>query len=102
MTSQAPARYFTNAPEIVRRSVLVIHGPFKDTPCPFEILLRPDPEDDQITGLDFDAHGAQGCHFFLSKHEARHYRERNRRNKRVAWADLPARNQSAILNYLEQ
>lgn len=98
---QAPARFFTNAPEIVRRSILVIHGPFKDTPCPFEILFRPEPDDTQVTGLDFDSHGAQGCHFFLKPWEARNYRERNRRTKRLAWTDLPAPTQSAILRYLE-
>ena len=101
---QAPARFFATAPEIVRKSVLVIHGPHKDTPCPFDILFKPESpvsyQDSEIVGLDFDEHGARGCHFFLRPWEAVRYRDRNRR-KRVAWSDLPEATRRAIVAYLE-
>lgn len=99
----APARFFEGAPEIVRRNVLVIHGPFKDSVCEYEVMFTPYPVPFQymeIVGLDFDTHGASGCHFFLKAQEAHIYRERNRR-KRVAWADLPEPTQRAIVTYLE-
>lgn len=100
----APARFFEGAPEIVRRCILVIHGPFKDSVCEFDVLFKlatePSLDGAEIVGLDFDAHGAQGCHFFLSPAECRGYRDRNRR-KRVAWVDLPEPTRRAIITYLE-
>lgn len=95
-----PARYLKDAPEIVRKNVLDVLGPFKDSVCPYEIVFRPDPNPAEIVGLDFDAHGWRGCHFFLEPHEMRAYRARNRR-KRVAWADLPEATQRALVAYLE-
>jgi len=97
---QAPARFFEGAPEIVRRSVLDLIK-FK-APCPldFDVILRPEPGAQEVTGVDFGAHGARGQHFFLEPHEAREYRETNRRN-RVAWCDLPEATRRAIVAYLE-
>lgn len=100
----APARFFEGAPEIVRKNVLDFIGPHSDTPCPYDVILRPDPapfHSIEIVGLDFDAHGARGCHFFLKAHEARKYREKHRRTRRLAWADLPEPTRRAIVTYLE-
>lgn len=97
---QAPSRFFTDAPEIVRRSILVIHRITPAAPLDFDILLRPDTDSPEIVGLDFGKYGARGCHFFLSPEECRGYRERNRR-KRIAWADLPEPTRRAIVTYLE-
>ena len=95
-----PARYMQDAPAIVRKNVLDLIRIVPAAPLDFDVVLRPDPDPTQIVGVDFDNHGAQGCHFFLKPHEARAYRERNRR-KRVAWRDLPAATQYAIVAYLE-
>lgn len=105
----APARFFNGAPEIVRRSILVMHKITPAAPLDFDVLFKPIIAEirrevalfpEEIVGLDFGKSGAQGCHFFLEPHEARAYRERNR-SKRVAWADLPEPTQRAILSYLE-
>lgn len=95
-----PRRFLETAPEIVRKSLIDILGPFEDSVCDFDVILRPEPDAVEIVGLDFDRHGAQGCHFFLKPHEARDYRARNRR-KRVAWADLPEPTRRRIVGYLE-
>ena len=100
-----PARYLVSAPAVVRVNVLDIIAIKPAAPLDFDIVLR-EPVKDQngsileYVGLDFGAYGAQGCHFFLKRHEMRAYRERNRR-KRIAWHDLPAPTQSAIVTYLE-
>jgi len=96
----APARYFEGAPDVVKAGVLVIHGPFKDSVCEYDVLLKGESGPDEIVGLDFGAHGSCGCHFFLKPHDARGYRERNRR-KRVKWADLPEPTRKAVAAYLE-
>lgn len=98
-----PARYMQDAPAIVRANVLDLIRIVPAAPLDFDVILRPPPapfRDVQVTGVDFDTQGGQGCHFFLEAHQARAYRERNRR-KRVAWSDLPAPTQAAILAYLE-
>lgn len=98
---KAPARFFDGAPAIVKAQVLDLIKITPAAPLDFDVLFRPEPmARGQVTGLDFGAGGAQGCHFFLEAHEARAYRERNRR-KRVAWSDLPAATQSRIVAYLE-
>lgn len=100
---QMPRRFMQDAPAIVRAQVLDMLGAFKDSVCDFDVIMRPEPAPRckmQVVGLDFDKSGAQGCHFFLEPHEAAAYRERNRR-KRVAWSDLPAPTQKAIVAYLE-
>lgn len=99
-----PARFYAGAPEIVRKGVLDIFKIAPAAPLEFDIVLKPespitDMSSAEIAGLDFGANGAQGCHFCLKPHEMRDYRERNRR-KRVAWADLPAPTQAAIIRYL--
>lgn len=94
-----PARYMQDAPEIVRAQIIDLIKITPAAPLDFDVILRPDANPVEIVGLDFDKHGAQGCHFFLKPHEARAYRERNRR-KRVAWRDLPAATQAAIVEYL--
>jgi hypothetical protein len=60
----------------------------------------PEPGADEVVTIDFDRHGARGCHAFLKPYAARGYRERNRR-KRVAWADMPEDTRKAIVAYLE-
>ncbi|SON54270.1 hypothetical protein HDIA_0729 [Hartmannibacter diazotrophicus] len=95
-----PARYMDGAPAIVRRSIIDMLKIEPAGPLDFDIVFRPDRTDSEITGLDFDKGGCQGCHFFLKPHEARAYREKNRR-RRVAWSDLPKETQGAILAYLE-
>ena len=95
-----PARFMEGAPDIVRRNVIDIIGIVPAAPLDFDIVLRPEPDADEIVGLDFGMCGSQGCHFFLKPHEMRAYRERNRR-KRVAWSDLPEPTQKAVLAYLE-
>lgn len=100
---QMPRRFMQDAPAIVHAQVLDLIGPHKDSVCEYDIILRPEPaprREMQVVGLDFDKGGAQGCHFFLEPHQAAAYRERNRR-KRVAWSDLPAPTQKAIVAYLE-
>ena len=98
----APARFFEGAPEIVKAKVAVIH---KTQPAPLEydVLFKEMTGGfrSEVIGLDFGRYGAQGCHFFLERHECRAYRERNRSN-RVAWADLPEATQKAIVNYLQE
>ena len=91
---QMPRRFMQDAPAIVRAQVLDLIKIEPAAPLDFDIILRP------VVGLDFDKGGAQGCHFFLEPHQAAAYRERNRR-KRVAWSDLPAPTQKAIVAYLE-
>lgn len=96
-----PARYMQDAPAIVRAQVLDLIRIEPAAPLDFDVVLRPEPNPSEIVGVDFDNYGAQGCHFFLKPHEARAYRERNRR-KRIAWRDLPEPTRRAILAYLEE
>lgn len=93
-----PARFMEGAPDVVKCQVLDIIRIVPAAPLDFDVVFRPEPDAPEIFGLDFDTHGAQGCHFFLKPHEARAYRGRNRR-KRVAWRDLPDATQKAILTY---
>lgn len=95
-----PRRFLECAPDIVRAQVLDLIRITPAAPLDFDVILRPDPNPQEIVGLDFDRDGAQGCHFFLQPHEARAYRDRNRR-KRVAWRDLPEPTQRALVAYLE-
>lgn len=95
-----PARFLEGAPSIVRKALIDIIEIKPAAPLDYDIVFRPEAGAD-ITGLDFDRDGARGCHFFLKPHQARAYRERNRR-KRVAWRDLPAATQSALLAYLAE
>lgn len=97
---QAPARFFEGAPAIVKAQVLDFIEIKPAAPLDYDIVLRPAKGDQEVTGLDFGAEGERGCHYFLTPHEARRYRERNRR-KRARWVDLPAATQSAIIAYLE-
>lgn len=101
---QAPARFFAGAPEIVRAQVLDFIKIIPAAPLDYDVVLRPESlgevDDSEMVGLDFDNHGARGCHFFLSRWQMRDYRERNRR-KRAAWSDLPPATQQAIVAYLE-
>lgn len=98
-----PTRYMQGAPAIVRKNVIDLIQVIPPAPLDYDIVLRPDPapfHKSEIVGLDFDQWGARGCHFFLEAHEARAYRERNRR-KRIAWQALPEKTQQAIVAYLE-
>lgn len=98
-----PARFMHDAPAIVRKSVLDIIAIKPAAPLDYDVIFRHEdcgPHDDPAYGIDFSKGGLHGCHFFLQPHDMRAYRERNRR-KRVAWADLPAATQSAIIRYLE-
>ena len=97
---KAPARFFDGAPAIVKAQVLDLIKITPAAPLDFDVILRPEPEAEEVTGLDFDRHGAQGCHFFLKPWEARAYRQRNAR-KRVSWSELPAATQARIVAYLE-
>lgn len=96
-----PARFLKDAPPIVRAQVLDLIRIVPAAPLDFDLILKPEPNAAEVVGVDFDADGAQGCHFFLKPHEMRAYRERNRR-KRIAWRDLPAPTQARILAYLEE
>ena len=95
-----PSRFMDGAPDIVRKNVVDMIKIIPAAPLDYDIVLRPGADDEGVTGLDFGEHGARGCHFFLEPHQARAYRQRNRR-KRVAWAELPAATQKAIVAYLE-
>lgn len=95
-----PRRFMQGAPTIVRKGVIDLIKITPAAPLDFDVVLREGASPQEIVGLDFDKYGARGCHFFMKPHEMRAYRERNRR-KRVAWADLPAPTQSAIVAYLE-
>lgn len=97
---QMPRRFMADAPAIVRKKVIDIVENPRDTPLDFDIIFRPDAGADEVVGLDFGRFGWSGCHFYLPDGQARAYRERNRR-RRIAWADLPAATQSAIVKYLE-
>jgi hypothetical protein len=94
-----PARFMEGAPEIVRRGVVDIIAIVPAAPLDFDIVLREGASAREVTGLDFGADGARGCHFFLDRSQMSAYRERSRR-KRVAWRDLPTATQQAILAYL--
>lgn len=99
-----PARFLADAPVKVRKSVLDIFRNSESAVCEYDVLFRPgadDTEDLHLVGRDFGAEGECGSHFFLEPHQARAYRERDRR-KRVAWADLPAPTQRAIVRYFEE
>jgi hypothetical protein len=95
-----PRRFFEGAPDVVRRGVLDIIGPFEHAVCAYDVVLRPEPGDSEVAILDFGPENMRGAHSFLKPHEARAYRERNRR-KRVAWLDLPEPTRAAIVAYLE-
>lgn len=97
---QMPARFLSGAPFIVRDQVLDILAVVPAAPLDFDIIFRPDPDAEEITGLDFGQHGAQGQHFFLKPYHWVRYRDRNRR-KRTAWLDLPEATRAAIVVYLE-
>lgn len=97
---QMPARFMENAPAIVKRGVLDIIKIDPPAPLDFDIVLRPESGETELTGLDFGAGGSQGCHFFLNRHEMAAYRARNRRN-RVAWSELPEATQRRLVSYLE-
>ena len=100
---QMPRRFMDGAPAIVRREVIDIIAVRPAAPLDFDIVFRTVAGDgcrQEMAGLDFGNEGSRGCHFFLNPHEMRAYRERNRR-KRVAWRDLPAATQRAIVRYLE-
>lgn len=99
---QMPARYMEGAPAIVRKNVLDLIKIVPAAPLDFDVIFRQDDTSlgGASYGLDFDRDGAQGCHFYLTNHEMSAYRQRNRR-KRVAWRDLPAATQRAIVAYLE-
>ena len=94
-----PARFMDGAPDVVKHNVIDILAIVPAAPLDYDVCFR-DVDSGEMSGLDFDKHGAQGCHFFLKPHTMRAYRERNRR-KRVAWRDLPAATQRAIVAYLE-
>lgn len=95
-----PARFMDGAPAIVKAQVIDLIAIKPAAPLDFDVVFRPAADDEQVTGLDFGEYGESGCHYFLKPHEARAYRERNRR-KRVAWRELPAATQKAIIAYLE-
>jgi|TARA_R100000049_G_C1944148_1_gene88795 hypothetical protein len=97
---QAPARFFEGAPDIVKAQVLDFIKVIPAAPLEFDVLLCPASDDREVTGVDFGQRGARGCHFSLKPHEARAYRDRNRR-KRAAWSELPEPTQRAIVAYLE-
>jgi hypothetical protein len=97
-----PARFIDGMPDKVRRDVIDIIKITPAAPLDFDVTFRDvSPNGNQMTGLDFGADGAQGCHFFLNCHEMRDYRERNRR-KRVAWRDLPEATKRAIIRYVNE
>lgn len=95
-----PRRFLEGAPDIVRAQVLDLIRIAPAAPLDFDVILRPEPNPQEIFGLDFGQYGERGQHFFLKPHEARAYRGRNRR-KRVAWRDLPEPTQRALVAYLE-
>ena len=95
-----PRRFLADAPPIVRANVLDLIAVKPAAPLDFDVLLRPEPDATEIIGVDFGRGGCRGCHMFLKPHEARAYRERNRRN-RVAWRDLPIDTRAAIVDYLK-
>lgn len=93
------APYYEGAPAIVREKVAAFYGPFKNTPCPFDVIFV-EVEGTQAVGLDFDNEGARGCHFFLERWQMSDYRRRVAKRK-ARWLDLPKATQSAIVAYLE-
>lgn len=95
-----PRRYLEDAPAIVRAQVLDLFRIVPAAPLNFDVMLKPEPDPQEIVGLDFGMSGVQGCHFFLKPHEARAYRDENR-HRRIAWRDLPEPTQRAIVAYLE-
>ncbi|MCZ8103999.1 MAG: hypothetical protein O9972_39660 [Burkholderiales bacterium] len=95
-----PRRFMIGAPEIVARGVVDIIAIRPAAPLDFDIILSEGATTREIAGLDFGADGDRGCHFYLSPHQMRAYRARNRR-KRVAWADLPDATRRAVVAYLE-
>lgn len=99
---QAPARFFEDAPAIVKAQVLDIIAIKPAAPLDFDVIFRQEeqPRGGAAYGLDFGNNGASGCHFYLMTEDMRDYRNRMRR-KRVAWSDLPVATQKAIVAYLE-
>lgn len=97
-----PKRFTDGMPDKVRRDVIDIIRITPAAPLDFDVIFRDvSPNGWQMTGLDFGQNGEQGCHFFLSWHKMRDYRERNRR-KRVAWRDLPDATRKAIERYVNE
>jgi hypothetical protein len=94
-----PRHFLENAPAIVKAGVLDLIAIKPAAPLDFDVVLREGATVQEVTGLDFGADGARGCHFFLKAHEMAAYRARNRR-KRVAWSDLPEATQNALIAYL--
>lgn len=97
---QMPRRYLEGAPAIVQAQVLDLIKVTPAAPLEFDIVLRPEPNPQEIVGVDFGNYGERGCHFFLTPRQWVGYRDRNRR-KRAAWRDLPEPTQRAIVAYLE-
>lgn len=96
-----PAPFMDGAPEVVRAGVIDMIAIVPAAPLDYDIVLRPEPDAEEVVGVDFDANGGRGCHFFLAPHEMRAYRERNR-GKRVFWQNLPEATQKAIIRYLDE
>jgi hypothetical protein len=97
---QMPRRYMEGAPASVRAAIVDIIAIKPAAPLDFDIVFR-DVYRGQMSGLDFGADGARGCHFFLDIYQMRAYRARNRR-KRTAWLDLPEDARRAIVRYVEE
>lgn len=99
---RAPRRFLVDAPAIVRKNVVDIIEIKTAAPLDYDVIFRQpsEPRGGASYCLDFGNAGEQGCHFYLPGDEMRAYRERNRRH-RVAWNELPAATQRAIVAYLE-
>ena len=97
-----PRRFMVDAPAIVRGNVVDVLAIKPGAPLEYDIIFRQssEPRGGASYGLDFGSGGEQGCHFYLTNHDMRGYRERKRRH-RVAWNDLPNETQRAIVAYLE-
>lgn len=99
-----PARFMEGAPDIVRDKVCDLIRVNPPAPLDFDVIFKGvigDGVRAEMTGLDFSAGGAQGCHFFLHPHDMAAYRAKNRR-KRIAWRDLPEPTQRRIVGYLSE
>jgi hypothetical protein len=64
-----PARYMQDAPAIVRAQVLDLIQTPRNAVCEFDVILRPEPNPQEIVGLDFDNRGARGL--WLSQDQKR-------------------------------
>lgn len=99
-TKRMQRPYYEGAPPIVREKVAMIMGPFSRDTLPTYDILFVEQAAGEVAGLDFDGYGYKGTHFFLKPYDAARYRLKHRR-KKVKWADLPGKTQTAILAYLE-